>query len=448
MAWIESHQQLGRHPKTKRTARLLKISLPQMVGHLQFLWWWSLDYAQDGVLSKYDTEDIADAALWEGDPNEFVNALVTERFLDRNGDELLIHDWEDYAGKLIIQKEQNRQRSQRARDAQKAEKGNFEGGFEIINESSEGGVCAEYGNHAHTVHERFHTVRERAANVQKRNMNVGERPATVHERFHTVRERPPNVQKRNKNVRERCENVRVPYRATGQYSTVYKHRSKNVCAEQSPGGDPPRRNPALYLPEFSLGVPEANAFANGKSPLVNGIALKEPGAFFDSVTDNAAKPFVMSGGDATVVSAQAPASILATVTAPVPATASETVTEPAPATVITLPLNNRSEYAITEKEVDTWSELYPAVDVRQQLRNMRGWLESNPRKRKTRSGIAAFITRWLTKDQNRGGSAGGQTWPYFQRKFRFQQIGQYEKREYSDEFLDGFVTNEFGHATS
>lgn len=39
MAWIESNQQLARHPKVKKAARTLEISVPTVVGHLHFLWW-------------------------------------------------------------------------------------------------------------------------------------------------------------------------------------------------------------------------------------------------------------------------------------------------------------------------------------------------------------------------------------------------------------------------
>lgn len=67
MAWIESHQELWRHPKTKKLARLLQISIPTAVGHLHGLWYWAMDFAQDGDLSSYDAEDIADAVMWEGD---------------------------------------------------------------------------------------------------------------------------------------------------------------------------------------------------------------------------------------------------------------------------------------------------------------------------------------------------------------------------------------------
>lgn len=71
--------------------------------------------------------------------------------------------------------------------------------------------------------------------------------------------------------------------------------------------------------------------------------------------------------------------------------------------VITLPLNDGTEYPVTEEQCQEWAGLYPAVDVIQQLREMRGWLLSNPTKRKTRRGILSFVTRWLGREQDKGG---------------------------------------------
>lgn len=105
MAWIESNQELGRHPKTKKLARLLGISTVTAVGHLHFLWWWALDYVQDGLLSKYDEFDIAEACMWEGDEKLFVNALIKARFIDETENGLVIHDWFDYAGRIVTQRE-------------------------------------------------------------------------------------------------------------------------------------------------------------------------------------------------------------------------------------------------------------------------------------------------------------------------------------------------------
>lgn len=70
--------------------------------------------------------------------------------------------------------------------------------------------------------------------------------------------------------------------------------------------------------------------------------------------------------------------------------------------VIRLPATAGKEYAVTQQQVDHWGDLYPGVDVMQQLRNMVGWLESDPKRKKTTSGMSRFITNWLSKDQNRG----------------------------------------------
>ena len=112
-AWIESHQALRSHPKTRRLARRCG-GIAAAVGHLHCLWWWCLDYAQDGDLSRFDHEDIAIAAEWPGDPEEFVSILTDCGFLDASGG-LVVHDWYDYAGKLIERRERNAERMRKAR---------------------------------------------------------------------------------------------------------------------------------------------------------------------------------------------------------------------------------------------------------------------------------------------------------------------------------------------
>lgn len=71
---------------------------------------------------------------------------------------------------------------------------------------------------------------------------------------------------------------------------------------------------------------------------------------------------------------------------------------------ISLPLNDKTFYRVPMSDVQHYKELYPAVDVEQELRSMLGWLESNPVKRKTHNGIKSFITKWLNKAQNQGGA--------------------------------------------
>lgn len=72
--------------------------------------------------------------------------------------------------------------------------------------------------------------------------------------------------------------------------------------------------------------------------------------------------------------------------------------------ILKLMLNDKSFYKVYQSQIDHWHELYPAVDIKQELLKMQGWLESNPKKRKTKRGITAFITNWLSKSQDKGGN--------------------------------------------
>lgn len=70
--------------------------------------------------------------------------------------------------------------------------------------------------------------------------------------------------------------------------------------------------------------------------------------------------------------------------------------------VIELILNDKSLFPVHQDDIDLWTELYPSVDIMQELRKMKGWLDSNPTKRKTKNGIKRFINSWLSREQDRG----------------------------------------------
>ncbi len=72
--------------------------------------------------------------------------------------------------------------------------------------------------------------------------------------------------------------------------------------------------------------------------------------------------------------------------------------------IFTLPCIGGGEFPLTQEDVDKWSELYPAVDVPQEIRAMIGWLDANPSRRKTVSGAKRFANNWLSKAQNQGGA--------------------------------------------
>jgi hypothetical protein len=85
----------------------------------------------------------------------------------------------------------------------------------------------------------------------------------------------------------------------------------------------------------------------------------------------------------------------------------EECTEPAaPVPFITFTLNDKTEFPIFETQIAEWETLFPRVDVRQELREMRAWGLANPTKRKTSRGVLKFVTSWLSREQDRGGTNG------------------------------------------
>ena len=77
------------------------------------------------------------------------------------------------------------------------------------------------------------------------------------------------------------------------------------------------------------------------------------------------------------------------------------VSQEKPTPLIILPCTKGYNHPIYEEDIEHYKELYPAVDILQELKKMLGWLESNPSNKKTENGIKAFITRWLGKCQDK-----------------------------------------------
>lgn len=63
-------------------------------------------------------------------------------------------------------------------------------------------------------------------------------------------------------------------------------------------------------------------------------------------------------------------------------------------------LNDGSMYNVTENDVEQFQQLYPGIDCMQELRNIIGWCDSNPKNRKTRSGAKRFLNAWMSRAQN------------------------------------------------
>lgn len=100
MAWIESHTVLLRHRKIKELARALRLRPAYVMGHLHSLWHAALEQQEDGDLSSWSDELIAESSDFPGDAPQFVRLLQDTGWLDGK----LIHDWLDYAGRYLTTK--------------------------------------------------------------------------------------------------------------------------------------------------------------------------------------------------------------------------------------------------------------------------------------------------------------------------------------------------------
>jgi hypothetical protein len=118
MAWIELHQAVWTHRKTFELAARLDLDETYAAAHLIRLWSWALDNSPDGSLQMISDRAVAYGAGWKGDAGAFVAALIGAGWLD---EDRAIHDWEEYAGKLIERRKVDAERQRLVRaEAKKA----------------------------------------------------------------------------------------------------------------------------------------------------------------------------------------------------------------------------------------------------------------------------------------------------------------------------------------
>lgn len=67
-------------------------------------------------------------------------------------------------------------------------------------------------------------------------------------------------------------------------------------------------------------------------------------------------------------------------------------------------LNDGSTWEASDEDIIQWEKTYPAIDVFLELGKMESWLDANPKKRKTKTGIKRFVNSWLSRAQDKGGS--------------------------------------------
>lgn len=102
-----AHSSLRNHRKLKSLARRLKRNPIELVGMLQHLWW-AVDECKiiqpNGHLDGWTATHIADSAEWDGDPDQFVNALILSGFLDTDGEAFAIHDYWQWCPDYVMKR--------------------------------------------------------------------------------------------------------------------------------------------------------------------------------------------------------------------------------------------------------------------------------------------------------------------------------------------------------
>lgn len=114
--WIEVHHELPKHKKTLRFKTALKLKTAQAVGHLVMLWLHCIENAPDGDITDIPPDDLALFSGYFGKGKAFVDALLISGYADQMEDgRIVLHDWYDYAGKLLDkrQKDADRKRENR-----------------------------------------------------------------------------------------------------------------------------------------------------------------------------------------------------------------------------------------------------------------------------------------------------------------------------------------------
>lgn len=115
MDWIHMEVGLPDHPKVGRLSRRLKIDRNRSLAIVVRLLCWTGRAKEDGHLNGTDPEDLADVCRWDGNPTEFVEALVGSGWLDQKADGLAVHDWMERQGRML--RARQREAARRQRDA-------------------------------------------------------------------------------------------------------------------------------------------------------------------------------------------------------------------------------------------------------------------------------------------------------------------------------------------
>ncbi len=98
MSWIKSYQELERHPKIASLMLEMGWDLDTTIGKLHRFWWWCLDYAADGNLSRFNPQQVGRSC--DADGVKLMESMIKAGFIDKEP-YIRLHDWWEYAGEFL-----------------------------------------------------------------------------------------------------------------------------------------------------------------------------------------------------------------------------------------------------------------------------------------------------------------------------------------------------------
>lgn len=101
------------HPKFRRLQRELKLPLYAVVGLLESVWMLAAQFAEDGDISRFSEQEIADYVGFEGDATHLVETLIACRWVDRSDQMLTIHDWLEHRPSYLNERDRKREKREK-----------------------------------------------------------------------------------------------------------------------------------------------------------------------------------------------------------------------------------------------------------------------------------------------------------------------------------------------
>lgn len=116
MAWIRIEQSLTQNRKLYSLKSALRIDTAKAIGTLALLWMWAIDNADSGSLGCITAEQLAEVCQFPRNrAPQLRQALLDSGFLELRGADLVIHDWDDFGGRIEKRRDYNRDYKRRRR---------------------------------------------------------------------------------------------------------------------------------------------------------------------------------------------------------------------------------------------------------------------------------------------------------------------------------------------